>query len=125
MQLKSKEITYSLKTIKIEFISLKRGVISMIYHLVIFKFSSSTTINQKNEAIKKMYALKEEISGIIDIHAGHNFSERSKGYEIGLTVTLKDRKSLEYYGPHRKHQEVSLYLKEIGLEDVIVVDYEV
>ncbi|WP_404900483.1 Dabb family protein [Priestia filamentosa] len=97
----------------------------MIEHIVLIKFSPETTIEQKEELIKKTLLLKEVIPGIIDIQQGLNFSTRSKGFDVGLTVRFKDRASLENYAPHPAHQKVVSYLKEIGVEDNIVVDFEI
>ncbi|KGP72793.1 Dabb family protein [Pontibacillus yanchengensis] len=97
----------------------------MIEHIVIFKFNDQTTEDQKKEAITQLKSLKQEIPGIIDIQAGVNFSDRSQGFELGLTVRFEDKQSLENYGPHEKHQEVVSYLKEIGLSDIVVVDFEI
>ncbi|WP_026576261.1 Dabb family protein [Bacillus sp. UNC438CL73TsuS30] len=96
----------------------------MVEHIVLLKFSELTTREQKDDAIRMTLALKDEIPGIIDIQQGYNFSERNKGYEVGLTVRFDHRHSLENYGPHSKHQEVFTFLKEIGLEDLIVIDFE-
>jgi hypothetical protein len=97
----------------------------MIQHIVLLSFNEKTTIEQKDEAISRARLLKEEIPGIIDIQAGLNFSEKAKGFEIGLTLLLEDRKALENYGPHPKHQELLAYLKEIGVSDRIIIDFYV
>ena len=97
----------------------------MIEHIVLIKFYKSTSEAEKNELIRKTLALKEEIPGIVDIQQGHNFSERSQGYEMGLTVRFTDWDAVENYGPHPKHQELVSYMKEIGLKDKIVVDFEI
>ncbi|APH05087.1 Dabb family protein [Bacillus weihaiensis] len=96
----------------------------MVEHIVLCTFSEQTTDDQKKEAISRLKALKEEIPGIIDIQAGMNFSDRNKGYEVGLTVRFDDREALEVYGPHPKHQAVLAYLKEIGITDLICVDFD-
>jgi hypothetical protein len=96
----------------------------MVEHIVLIKFSSKTTNVQKEELIRKTLRLKDIIPGILDIQQGMNFSSRSQGYEVGLTVRFKDRNSLENYGPHPAHQEIVNYLKEIGLKDSIIVDFE-
>jgi Stress responsive A/B Barrel Domain len=96
----------------------------MVEHIVLIKFSSKTTKEQKEELIRKTLRLKDIIPGILDIQQGMNFSNRSQGYEVGLTVRFKDRTSLENYGPHPAHQEIVNYLKEIGLKDSIIVDFE-
>ncbi|MDR4947637.1 Dabb family protein [Neobacillus cucumis] len=97
----------------------------MIEHIVLLKFSSETTEVQKQELIRRTLQLKNVIPGIVDIQQGYNFSNRSQGFEIGLTVRFEDKASLENYGPHPEHQAVFSYLKEIGLVDSIIVDFEI
>ncbi|MBD1381789.1 Dabb family protein [Metabacillus arenae] len=97
----------------------------MVEHFVTFKFNHQTTDEQKNLAIEKLRTLKNEISGIVDLHCNHNFSDRNKGYEIGLSVRLNDKQALKHYGPHPKHQEAVAFLMEIGLEDLLVIDFEI
>lgn len=97
----------------------------MVEHMVLLKFSSATTQEQKEQVIQRTLQLKEEIPGIVDIQQGLNFSSRSQGFEMGLTVRFEDRSSLEKYGPHPAHQAVFTYLKEIGLEDIIIVDFDI
>src|SRR5690625_3212588 len=94
----------------------------MIEHIVLIKFYKSTSEAEKNELIRKTLALKEESPGIADIQQGHNCSDRSEGYEMGLTVRFTDSAALENYGPHPNDQERVSYMKEMGLNDMIVVD---
>lgn len=96
----------------------------MVEHIVLIKFSTTTTKEQKEELIRRTLRLKHVIPGIMDIQKGFNFSNRSQGYEIGLTVRFEDKLSLENYGPHPAHQEIIAYLKEIGMEDSIIVDFQ-
>jgi hypothetical protein len=97
----------------------------MVEHIVLLKLSPETTIEQKEELIRRTLLLKNVIPGIVDIQQGMNFSMRSQGYEIGLTVRFIDRASLDNYGPHPAHQEIVAYLKEIGLADSIIVDFDI
>jgi hypothetical protein len=96
----------------------------MIEHIVLLKFSTETTEAQIDELIFRTKRLKGMIPGIIDIQQGRDFSNRNQGFEVGLTIRFEDRKALENFGPHPKHQEVLSYSKEIGLVDIIVVDFE-
>jgi hypothetical protein len=96
----------------------------MVEHIVLIKFSTTSTKDQKEELIRRTLRLKNVIPGILDIQQGFNFSNRSQGYEIGLTVRFEDKASLDNYGPHPAHQEIITYLKEIGMEDSIIVDFE-
>ncbi|WLR58550.1 Dabb family protein [Guptibacillus hwajinpoensis] len=96
----------------------------MIEHVVLFKFSEETTMDQKEEGMRRLIEVKEKIPGIIDIQAGNNFTDRSQGFESALTVRFESKEALEAYGPHPAHQEVVAYLKEIGMRDVLALDFE-
>ncbi|WP_226659540.1 Dabb family protein [Pseudalkalibacillus hwajinpoensis] len=96
----------------------------MIEHVVLFKFSDETTLEQKEEGMRRLLEVKDKIPGIVDIQAGNNFSDRSQGFESGLTVRFESKEALEAYGPHPAHQEVVGYLKEIGMSDVLALDFE-
>lgn len=96
----------------------------MVEHIVLLKFSKEATQSQKEELIQKTYALKDVIPGIVDLQQGFNFSDRNNGFEVGLTVRFENRDSLNNYGPHPSHQAITAYLKEIGVEDSIIVDFE-
>jgi hypothetical protein len=96
----------------------------MIEHIVLIKFKDKLEEAQVDELIKRTLNSKDKIPGIIDIQQGRNFSNRSQGYEIGLTVRFTDRNALENYGPHPEHQKIVSYLQELGVEDLIVVDFE-
>ncbi|WP_347552201.1 Dabb family protein [Pseudalkalibacillus hwajinpoensis] len=96
----------------------------MIEHIVLFKFSDRTTKEQKEEGMRRLIKVKETIPGIVDIQAGINFSERSEGFESGLTVRFESKEALEAYGPHPAHQEVVAYLKEVGMRDTLALDFE-
>jgi len=72
-----------------------------------------------------MYTVKRAFLYVLKLAFIINFSDRNKGYDMGLTVRFEDRKSLENYLPHPAHQEILVYLKEIGVEDTIIVDFEI
>lgn len=97
----------------------------MVEHLVLFKLSPEATEEQKQQAIDGLKSLREKIPGILHLSAGRNFSDRSQGYEIGLTVQFVDRAALDVYIPHPAHREcVDRFITPIKT-DVIVVDYEI
>lgn len=96
----------------------------MVEHIVLFKFNDETNNEQKEEAMKRLKELKQKLPGIIDIQTGHNFSDRGKGYVMGLTVRFETKADLEHYGPSAEHQAVVSYLKEIGMIDTLAVDFE-
>ncbi|WAH38676.1 Dabb family protein [Alicyclobacillus dauci] len=96
----------------------------MVEHMVIFKFGPETTEEQISECVRRARTLRDDIKGIIDLAAGSNFSDRSQGFQVGLTVRFEDKRALSNYTPHPKHQEFVAFTMEIGRKDIIVVDFE-
>ncbi len=97
----------------------------MIDHIVLVKFSESTTQEQLTEVVERFKALRSHLTGIVDLQAGLNFSEKNQGYQVVLSVRFEDRAALEAYGPNPEHQAVAAYIQEVGRVDSIVVDIEV
>jgi hypothetical protein len=97
----------------------------MIDHIVLVKFNETTTQNQLQEVVERFKALKNHLSGIVDLQAGLNFSEKNQGYQVILTARFEDRAALEAYGPNPEHQAVAAFIKEVGRVDSIVLDMEI
>lgn len=97
----------------------------MVEHIVLIKCAETTTAAQKQQLIDRTLRLKETIPGIVDIQQGLNFSTRNKGYDIGLTVRFENREALQNYLPHPDHQATIAYLQQIGVEDTIIVDFDI
>ncbi|GFZ78241.1 hypothetical protein GCM10008018_24670 [Paenibacillus marchantiophytorum] len=97
----------------------------MIDHIVLVKFGETTTNAQMQEVVDRFKALKAHLTGIVDIQAGINFSEKNKGYQVVLSVRFEDRAALEAYGPNPEHQAVAAYIREVGREDSLIVDIEI
>lgn len=70
-------------------------------------------------------ALRQHLTGIVDLQAGINFSTKNQGYQVVLSVRFEDRAALEAYGPNPHHQAVAAFIREVGREDSIVVDIEI
>lgn len=97
----------------------------MIDHIVLVKFGESTTHEQLQEVVDRFKALRKHLTGIVDIQAGINFSEKNKGYQVVLSIRFEDRAALEAYGPNPEHQAVAAYIREVGRVDSIIVDIEI
>ncbi len=95
----------------------------MVEHIVLFKMKPESTEAEKEELLRKLRSLEGKIEGIVSLSAGETFTERHKGYRIGLVVRFTDREALERYGPHPEHVPVKEYVAKV-CEDVIAVDYE-
>ncbi|WP_096200521.1 Dabb family protein [Bacillus sp. FJAT-45350] len=53
----------------------------MVEHMVLFRFDSNTSSEEKEKLIEKTYGFKLKIPGIVDIQAGLNFSHRFQRYD--------------------------------------------
>lgn len=97
----------------------------MIEHLVWLKFSESTTKAQKDEVIRRLVSLKDEIAGIVEYNAGHNFTDRSNGFDVGLRVRFASKVAMQKYQPHPKHEAVKQFMHDVGLQESMALDFEV
>lgn len=95
----------------------------MVEHIVLFKLKPETTTAEKEALLEALRGLEGKIQGIVSLSAGESFTDRHKGYTIGLVVRFTDREALERYGPHPEHVPVKELAGRLS-EDVIAVDYE-
>lgn len=95
----------------------------MVEHIVLFKMKPESTPAEKDELLRRLRSLEGKIEGMVSLSAGESFTNRHKGYTIGLVVRFVDREALERYGPHPEHVPVKAYADQV-CEDVIAVDYE-
>ncbi|GAE25221.1 hypothetical protein JCM9140_1201 [Halalkalibacter wakoensis JCM 9140] len=96
----------------------------MINRTVLVKFADTTTQEQLQEVVDRFKALKNHLTGIVDLQAGLNFAERSKDYQVVLTVRFEDQAALEAYVNNEEHKAVAAFIKEVGRVDSIGVDFE-
>ncbi|MEK3885426.1 Dabb family protein [Paenibacillus sp. PL2-23] len=94
----------------------------MIDRIILVKFGEHTTEEQLQEIVDRFKALKQHLSGVIEINAGINFSDNNKGYQLVLRVRFEDQAALEAYGPNPEHQAVAALIREYGREDSIAAN---
>ncbi|MBP1966169.1 Dabb family protein [Paenibacillus aceris] len=96
----------------------------MLDHIILLKFKESTTNEQLQEVIERFKSLKNHLWGVMDLQAGFNFSERSQGFQVVLSIRFENRDALQAYELNPEHQACSTYIREVGRLDGIVVDIE-
>ncbi|MDE5415043.1 MAG: Dabb family protein [Bacillaceae bacterium] len=96
----------------------------MIQRTVLVKFADTTTPEQLQEVVDRFKALKNHLTGIVDLQAGLNILERNKEYQVVLMVRFEDQAALDAYVADAEHQAVAAYIKEVGRVDSIGVDFE-
>ena len=97
----------------------------MVEHLVMFKFVDGTDETQLEAVTEGLRSLRTKVPGILELTAGRNFTQRARGYHLGLLVRLRDREALAGYGTHPEHLRVVETLIKPHLDELIVLDYEV
>ncbi len=96
----------------------------MLHHIVLFKFKDGLSHEQRQQFQSGLDRLLQEVPGIISLSHGRNFSERSQGYEYGLSVHLQDQAALKAYQDHPIHQEVLTTTLRPLSQESLAVDYE-
>jgi hypothetical protein len=96
----------------------------VLRHVVLFKFTDSTTKEQVDEVVRAFRALKSKIDVIEDFEFGTDVSVENKaqGFTHCFVVTFRDEKGRDAYLPHPAHKEFGT-LARPRLEKVLVVDY--
>ncbi|MCL7748726.1 Dabb family protein [Halalkalibacter alkaliphilus] len=97
----------------------------MINRTVLVKFGDTTTPEQLQEVVDRFKALKNHLTGIVDLQAGLNIAEKSKEYQVVLTVRFEDKAALDAYVENAEHQAVAAFIREVGRVDSIGVDFEI
>ena len=92
-----------------------------------WKFKDSAEGNSKSENIQitkeKLLQLKPLISHIDSIEVGVNINASEAAFDLVLTSTHKDKKSLTGYIGHPAHMEAARFIGQV-VADRKVVDYE-
>ena len=94
----------------------------MVIHTFAFRWKPDVTAEQKTRAITEIRALQGQIPGLLETHAGVNFSPRSQGHELGGVMKFANRAAFDTYGTHPVHQALLDWL--IPLVDPLEVDFE-
>jgi antibiotic biosynthesis monooxygenase (ABM) superfamily enzyme len=93
----------------------------MYIHIFGFKWKPGTTEAQKTHAAHDINAFRGKIPGLLDVHTGHNQSERSQGFEFVGLMRFKGKEAYEAYVKHPQHQALLKWLKP--LIDPVEMDF--
>ncbi len=98
----------------------------MIKHIVIFKYKSTATAGQIQQATDAFRDLKNKIPGILAFEHGPNISSEdlNLGFNHAYALTFVDEQARDAYLPHAEHARFGDLLGELdAVEAVFVVDY--
>ncbi|MGE7371102.1 Dabb family protein [Neorhizobium sp. NPDC001467] len=102
----------------------------MILHTVLIRFKSTTDKARKKEIFDAAAALKDRLSGIVDIRFGPNVSPEGLGggFEDALVVTFETAEARDAYLAHPDHVALGeriVAAAEGGLAGLLVFDLEI
>jgi hypothetical protein len=96
---------------------------TMIIHTVAFQWKAAATAEHQQRVLKEIRAFQGQIPGLLETHAGFNFSPNARGYALAATMKLADRAALAAYMAHPIHQQLIEWL--LPLVEPIEIDFEV
>lgn len=94
----------------------------MVLHLVLFHFKEESK-PQLDAAVARLQGMVGRVEVIRDLKAGRDFLHSGRSWDLGLAVTLDDRRALEVYNDHPEHLPVKTFLGAL-YDQVVSVDFE-
>jgi hypothetical protein len=94
----------------------------MYIHMFAFRFNAGVTEEQKEQIVREIRKLQNEIPQVLESWVGRNDSPRGRGYELGGVMKFRDKAACEAYGAHPVHQKLLGWL--MPLIEPIEVDFE-
>ncbi|CAN5583758.1 hypothetical protein BH24ACT21_BH24ACT21_08670 [soil metagenome] len=95
----------------------------MVDHLVLFAVMDDASEDDIEDLLSSIRALKDDVSSVVDLSVGEDFSGRAGDYTHALFARVEDRDGLREYMEHPDHLAV---VEKLGERTTgrIVADYE-
>ncbi len=94
-----------------------------VEHMVWFRFRDDVDQARRDVHAAKLKALVGRVPGIERLAVGWNFTDRARGAQLGLLVTLESKAALEAYQVHPEHVEVAKGLR-VDCDEISALDFE-
>jgi hypothetical protein len=94
-----------------------------IEHMVWFRFRDDIDQARRQEHAAKLQNLVGRVPGIERLEVGWNVTDRARGAQLGLLVTLTSRAALDAYQVHPDHVEVARGLRA-DTDEILAFDFE-
>lgn len=94
----------------------------MLLHLVLFQFKEEAK-PQLEEAVRRLKGMVGPVEVIRDLKAGIDVVHSGRSFDLGLSVTLDDRRALEVYNDHPAHVPVKQFLGTL-YQQAVSADFE-
>jgi hypothetical protein len=94
----------------------------MIRHVILFKFKTSASQQQRQEALSRLTDLGSKLPQVREWSVGLQVSRREKAYDMAQVSSFDSLDALEEFRREPEHSKLREYLLKVA--DWIVVDYE-
>lgn len=94
-----------------------------VEHMVWFRFRDDVGQDRREQHAEKLRALVGRVPGILRLEVGWNFTDRARGAQLGLLVTLESKAALDAYQVHADHVEVARGLRADS-DEILAMDFE-
>ncbi len=96
----------------------------MIKHIVMWKFKSDVSDEDKLEMKRQLEALRGVVPSLLKIEAGLDLSKKEASMDMSLYTEFQTMGDLAAYANHPEHLKVVGFVKLL-VSDRAVVDYEI
>jgi hypothetical protein len=94
-----------------------------VEHMVWFRFRDDVEQASRDVYVGKLKGLWGRVPGVERLEVGWNFTDRARGAQLGLLVTLASKAALEAYQVHPEHVEVAQGLRA-DCDEIQALDFE-
>ena len=95
----------------------------MLTHIVVWKYKSEVTNEQRASHIRALRALAAVIPEVESLTVGFDILHLARSYDTGLIARFRDCAALEAYDAHPQHKQVAAMGRDIS-QHVASVDFE-
>ena len=95
----------------------------MIRHIVLFKFKSQASQDERSALAAQLESLKQEIGNIRSLKVAWDVGKKPNSYDLALDSTFDTMEDVEEYAVHPSHVKVLETVKQV-CESTVKVDYE-
>ena len=95
----------------------------MVKHIVMWKFHSNVSENDKEEMVARLKSLTDSVPQLRKITAGLDLSRKERSWDIALYSEFDSIDDLHAYAVHPEHIKVAEFIKTLASE-VAAVDFE-
>lgn len=94
-----------------------------VEHMVWFRFRDDIDQVRRDQHAANLRGLKARVPGIERLEVGWNFTDRARGAQLGLLVTLGSKAALDAYQVHPDHVAVARGLRA-DCDEILAMDFE-